>query len=60
MSCKCCKAIRNRILNCRQQLEKTTRKHLGEKQILSLIVYLQDLWSSALVIHHRILNAMIA
>ena len=60
MSCKCCKAIRIRKLNCTKQLEKMARKHLQEKQILSLIVSLQNLWSSALVIHHRILNAMIA
>ena len=60
MSCKCCTAIRIRKLNCTQQLEKMARKHLKEKQILSLIVSLQNLWSSDLVIHHRILNAMIA
>ena len=60
MSCKCCKVIRIRKLNCTQQLEKMAPKYLKEKQILSLIVSLQNLWSSALVIHHRILNAMIA
>ena len=55
MSCNCCRAIRIRKLNRAQQLEKI----LKEKQILSLIVSLQNLWSSALVIHHRILNAII-
>ena len=59
MSCKCCKAIRIRKLNCTQQLEKLARNHLKEKQILSLIVFLQNFLSSASVIHHRILNAMI-
>ena len=60
MSCKCCKAIRIRKLNCTQQFEKMARKHLKEKEILSFIVSLQNLWSAALVIHHRILNVMIA
>ena len=60
MSCKCCKAIRINKLNWTQQLEKMARKHLEETQILSLIVSLQNLWNFALVIHHRILNAMIA
>ena len=60
MSCKSCKAIKIRKLNCIQQLEKMARKYLKEKQILSLIVSLQNLWSSALVIQHRILNAMIS
>ena len=55
MSCKCCKAIRIRKLNCTQQPEKMARKHLKEKQILSLIVSLQKVWSSALVIDHRML-----
>ena len=52
-------SIRIRKLNCTQRLEKMARKHLKEKQILSLIVSLQNLWSSALVIY-RIINAMIA
>ena len=60
MSCKCCKAIRIKKLNCTQQLGKMAGKHLKEKQILSLIVFLQNLGSSAFLIHHRILNAMTA
>ena len=59
MSCKCCKAIRIRKSNCTQQLETLAPNHLKEKQILSLIVSLQNFLSSASVIHHRILNAMI-
>ena len=35
------------------------RKHLKEKEILSLIVSVQKPWSSALVTHHRILNTII-
>ena len=35
------------------------RKYLKDRQILSLIVSLQSLWSSALIIHHRLLIAMI-
>ena len=60
MSCKSCKAIRIKKLNCTQQLGKMAGKHLKGKQILSLIVSLQNLGSSAFLIHHRILNAMTA
>ena len=41
---------------CKMALQRT---QLNDEKILSMIVTLQNLWSCALVIHHRALNSMI-